>query len=74
MFENKIYEDIYYSRFVASWVKAGGGKIDYRFEDWLATLEINGKKIPYDIIREIYLYGENGKLELELSAEKFLHG
>lgn len=70
MFENKIYEGIYYSRFVASWTNEVGS-ITHDFKDWLRTLTINGKKIPENIIQEIYEFGCNGKLELELSAKGF---
>lgn len=73
MFENKVYETIYYSRFVASWIKAGGGKLDYRFKEWLKSLIINGKHIPDEIITEIYNYAENGKLELQEHAKMFLN-
>ena len=72
MFENKIYENIYYSRFAASWVRAGGGKFNWRFKDWLKQLVINGKYIPEEIVNEIYNYAENGKLELETNAENFI--
>lgn len=74
-FENKIYEGIHYSRFVASWVLAGGElrrRNAYILKDWLRTLKINDKPIPEDIIMEIYLYATNGKLELQTSAKNFL--
>lgn len=71
MFENKKFEGIYYSRFIASWINVGG-KMNRRFADWLRTIEVNGKDIPEDVIREIYNLATNGKLELENSAEKFL--
>lgn len=71
MFENKVYENIYYSRFVASWVR-GGGRLNYSFKRWLESLTINGKKIPKTIIAEIFSYGTNGKLELEESARCYL--
>ena len=74
MFENKTFEDIHYSRFIASWIRAGGKKCNYRFEDWLKTLTINGKAIPDEIVKEIVDLGSNGKMELEHVAEKFLKG
>ncbi len=67
MFENKVYEGIHYSRFVASWTKKGG-MMSYRFRKWLEHLTINGKKIPEEIVQEIYNYGTDGKLELEIDA------
>ena len=48
MFENKIYEGIHYSRFVASFSKKG--EINYKFKKWLKQLIINGKSIPEDVI------------------------
>ena len=71
MFENKMFEGIYYSRFVASWFKSGG-KINNKFKEWLKSFTINGKQVPEDIIQEIYCYADNGKLELEESAKAFL--
>ena len=80
MFENKVYEGIYYSRFIASWIKAGGS-INYwarrlgkttDFVEWLRSLVINGKKMPEDIIYEINDFATCGKLELEYSAKNFI--
>lgn len=70
-FENKIYENIHYSRFVASWLKESHGEKTYKMKEWLKTLVINGKPIPEEIIKEIYNYATNGKLELEVSVRKF---
>ena len=72
MFENKSFEGIYYSRFIASWINATGCEIDYRFKRWLATLTINGKSIPQEVIRDIYNFGTNGKMELEQSARNYI--
>lgn len=75
MFENKEFEGIYYSRFIASWIKVGGElrtRNAYLFKDWLRTLIINDKKIPEDIIMEIYNFATNGKLELQTLASRFL--
>lgn len=71
MFTNKIYEGIFYSIFVASWTNTRG-TVTPRFKKWLKSLTINGKPIPEDIINEIYLFGTNGKLELEESAKRFI--
>lgn len=71
MFENKNYEGIYYSRFVASYTNKGG-KTDWKFKEWLKELVINGNQIPEEVIKEIYDYATNGKLELEMNAEAFL--
>lgn len=71
-FENKVYEGIYYSQFVASWIKVGG-KMDHTFKYWLQGLKINGHVIPDDIIFEIFEFGRNGKLELEQNAQFYLN-
>ena len=78
-FENKVYEGIHYSRFIASWYNAGGGNInDWRnhgretFKNFLRTLTINGKPIPEEVIYEIAIFATNGKLELETSAKAFI--
>ena len=74
-FENKTYERIHYSRFIASWINQGGKfdrKGQIQFGDWLDTLTINGKAIPEEVIDDIIDFGSNGKLELQISALKFL--
>ena len=80
-FENKVYENIYYSRFVASWIKSGG-TINYcarklnqscDFIEWLRSLIINGKNIPEEVVWDIYCYATCGKMELEDSAKKWLN-
>ena len=87
-FKNKLFEKIYYSRFIASWIKAGGNfnkskKVYvnedhyYRtsmFEEWLRQITINGKHIPEETIKEIYELATSGKLELQEDAKKFLYG
>lgn len=71
MFENKLIEGIYVSRFVASWHDAGGGT--YRkFKSWLSSLIINGRKLTQEEINYIAHFAYNGKLELEESARRFL--
>lgn len=70
-FENKIYENIHYSRFVASWLRESHGEPLWKMKSWLKTLNINGKPIPEEIIREIYNYATNGKMELEASVRRF---
>ena len=75
MFENKIYEGIHYSRFIASWVKVGGelkSRNAWLMKDWLRQLTINDKPIPEEVIMEIYIFATNGKLELQESAKRFL--
>ena len=75
MFENKLIRDIHCSRYVASYVKAGGSlssREAWRFKGWLKSLVINGENLSDDEVRFIYNYGTNGKLELEEHAKRFL--
>ena len=71
MFENKLIEGIYVSRFVASWYNEGGGT--YRgFKAWLGSLVINDRKLTQEEIDYIANFAFNGKLELEESVRRFL--
>lgn len=74
MFENKMYKGIRYSRFIASWLNAGGDCCNVDFELWLRALKIDGENIPEEIIQEIYrfCYYYVGKMELEIDAKRFL--
>lgn len=69
MFENKLtHNGIHYSRYIASWRKMGG-KI-YRgglFEKWLIE-----EGLTEDEISDILNLAENGKMELEMSAQIFI--
>lgn len=73
-FENKIFEGIHYSRFIASWIKANGNELYGigHFRKWLKSLIINDKHIPDDIIQEICNLMSNGKLELQENARKWI--
>ena len=76
MFENKHFEGIYYSRFIASWNNVAGRRYDKwtdrkAFRAWLKTLSVNGKSLPESVIREIVDLRNNGKFELEELAKKF---
>lgn len=72
MLENKYFEGIHYSRFIASWFNVAGDDKNYLFEDWLEQLEINGKHMSEDVIRDIKEMKNCGKLELEGSVRSFL--
>ena len=74
MFENKTIEDIYISRFIASWQKGGGNcRKDYGlFKEWLESLVINGRHLTDKEVHDILLLADNGKMELEYSAREFL--
>lgn len=72
MFENKIIRGVHASRYIASWVKAGGnfsrkpyGRFDFRV--WLESLGLTEDEVSY-----IYNLAENGRLELQESARHFI--
>ena len=67
-YENKLFNDIPYSRFIASWINKGG-KITYigAFRDWLYSLGMDEKQA-----NEVINLARNGKLELEESAKLFM--
>ena len=71
MFENKKFNDIHATRYIVSWVRMGGelryGKGVDDFYNWLLSLGLNEEEADY--ITEI---ARCGKLELEVSAKKFL--
>ena len=84
-FENRLIKGIYVSRYIASWYNVGGTRVRYlnktepthrrvetTFADWLRTLDINGEHLTEDEVRYITNFAENGKLELEHSAMKYL--
>lgn len=73
MFENIMIDGhIYATRFIVSWLKAGGtlNKPDdfTKFEDWLKSLELSKEDI-----RCIKFLATNGKLELKEDAKRFLN-
>ena len=73
--ENKAVDGagIFYSRVIASWMRAHYGiGTDPDFREWLRTLKINGQPIPESVIDEIVFLKDNGKLELEESARRFI--
>ena len=74
MFENKLIENIYISRFIASWEKAGGNcrKDRELFRKWLEALIINGRHLTENEIHDILFLAGNGKMELEDSAKAFI--
>lgn len=69
MFENKKTEKqgIRYSRYIASWINVGGERFGTEFMDWLKSEGCTPREIID--IREL---AECGKLELEVSAKKFI--
>ena len=76
-FKNEIINGIHASRYIISWVKAGGDLYGSRrraskFIDWLYSLVINGRHLTDEEVDRIYYLSSNGKMELEVNAEKFL--
>ena len=77
MFKNETIRGIHISRYIASWTNVGGGLCRHngdlgRFEEWLESLVIDDEHLTADEIERIENYAENGKMELEHSAEKFM--
>lgn len=71
--KNGVFEGTYYSRFIASWNNVEfAGKIDHRFKEWLRSLTINGKKMPEDVVQDIFNLATNGKFELEKQVYGFV--
>ena len=72
-FENKVINGCdYATRFIMSWVRSGGtfgkhGKGYDDFRKWLESLELQTEDIE-----DIMFLAQNGKLELEVSAKKFI--
>lgn len=72
MFTNRVIMDyVYETRFIASWLKAGGqlknGSDMAKFKRWLLSLGLTE-----DEADRIKFLAENGKLELQHSASNFL--
>ena len=69
MFENVTVRGVHATRYIMSYARAGGelGRQVWNFEDWLKTLGLDEEEI-YSILS----IARNGKLELEISAAKFL--
>ena len=73
MFENKVINGCdYATRFIMSWVRSGGtfdkhGEGYNDFRNWLESLELKTEDIE-----DIMFLAQNGKLELEISAKKFI--
>lgn len=73
MFENRVINGyIYETRFIASWIREGGqlqyGEDIDNFYKWLLSLGLSENEAKH-----IKFLATNGKLELEMSAKKFLN-
>ena len=63
------HNGIHYSRYIASWIKAGNtrfGWVSSSFAAWLESVGCDDQEI-----HDILMMANEGKLELELSAERF---
>ena len=71
MFENKLINGIHKSRYIASWLKAGG-TLYYGndFDDFFTWLLSEG--MTENEAHEIVFLAMNGKMELENSAKQFM--
>ena len=72
MFENRVINGIYETRFIASWIREGG-ELRYQedldnFYNWLLSLGLTINEAKH-----VKFLAENGKLELEDSVKKFLN-
>ncbi len=73
MFENRKTEvqGVHYSRYIMSWLNAGGQVYDFgdeQFEKWLKSNEVTDEEIQH--IKEMCCCA--GKLELEMSAKSYI--
>lgn len=72
MFSNNKINDVYETRYIASWLRSGGGLRfgeDYdEFRNWLKTLNLSDDEVDH-----IMNLAMNGKMELETSAKKFIN-
>ena len=68
-FKNEVtHNGIHYSRYIASWNKAGGRTYGRLFKEWLRDYQ----ELTDDEIKDIIEMATNGKMELEFSAKQFL--
>ena len=72
MFKNNQFNDIYESRYIASWIEAGG-HLYYRedvddFSEWLLS-----EGLTEEEVKHVVHLATCGKFELKNSAEKFLN-
>ena len=69
-FENARIKGVHASRYIMSYLREGGSIRDRdKFRKWLKSLPMELEKEEISHIVEIY---DNGKLELEVNASRFL--
>lgn len=70
-FKNVVINGVHSSRFIASWLRAGGklntGKDVSDFKKWLKSLGLSDEDV-----RQVWYLATNGKLELQENAKKFI--
>ena len=70
-FKNAVIKDVHSSRYIASWLRAGGklktGKDVSDFKKWLKSLGLSDEEV-----RQVWYLATNGKLELQENAKKFI--
>lgn len=60
------------TRYIASWYRSGGTNYRSELADWLRTLVVDGEPLTNEEVDLIADCATIGKLELELSAKKWL--
>ncbi len=66
---------MYYSRIIASWTNVGGDVKSKRFKEWLESItdDDTGERVLTDEqVYDIYRLANNGKLEWQENARKFM--
>lgn len=67
MLENKKFNGVHYSRYIASWHNVGEHYFEEEFLDWLKSLGMSEEEA-----RDVREMAMMGKLELEIDAKRFL--
>ena len=69
-FDNAVIKGVHASRYIMSYLREGG-EANYRdkFREWLKSLPMELTEEEIDYIVGIY---DNGKMELEMNAKRFL--
>lgn len=66
---------MYYSRIIASWTNVGGNVKSKMFKEWLKSIKDDdtGERVLTDEqVYDIYRLANNGKLEWQENARKFM--
>lgn len=60
------------TRYIASWYRVGGKNHYEKMEEWLKSLNVDGQPLTDDEVVLIVECARNGKLELEVTAKRFI--